>query len=125
MQRKMFVVAGSYAEFRDFTVKKEREYSNQNNVPQFVYVDSPEKLRGYREVHGWFIGSWATRSNIEDIKSTIATINSRTTPSQPITMTHTPTGTRISGVLVDEIEEWKWKSTAPKWDPPMYNNSST
>ncbi len=71
MNDRIFVVAGTRAEYNEFTRKKCDELLKEGNtsisLSNFIYVDSEDKLRGFSNPHGYFIGSWRTRSDIERI----------------------------------------------------------
>ena len=73
---KIFVVAGTLAEFKQFMHKKLdqlwKEYSEQGRIfnlsmSNFVYVSSIESLAGHRNIHGYFYGSFRNRPDLKDI----------------------------------------------------------
>lgn len=132
--QKSYIVAGNMDEFRHFVARKKVEHDNNMKLmPEYVYVHNVDRLRGLSEVHGWFIGSYEQRSDINLIKSTITIINMPHTGAKfdpYFNVIHTPTGSKIVGqeitaVWLDDLEDWK--STAPVWNPSqtVYNNSST
>ena len=78
MNEKIFIVAGNYAEYKDWVQKNMmRLYSENNSISlsNFVYVDSIDRLRGRKEVHGFFVGSYANRTDFEKIKDYIDLVN--------------------------------------------------
>jgi hypothetical protein len=42
-----------------------------------MYVDDASLLEGKHNVHGYYVGSWREREDIEDIKATIVACNLR------------------------------------------------
>jgi hypothetical protein len=40
-------------------------------LSHFVYVGEPESLKGVRNPHGFFFGTWRKKSNIKDILLTL------------------------------------------------------
>lgn len=65
---KLFIIAGNYDQFRAWR-------SNHINLigetlilkQNLIYVHDVHNLRGYREPHGLFIGTWYQRADIESI----------------------------------------------------------
>jgi len=73
---KIFVVAGTLAEFKQFMHKKLDQLWKQYNeegrmfnisMSDFVYVNSIETLRGHRNIHGYFYGTFRNRPDLRDI----------------------------------------------------------
>ena len=62
---KYYVISGTYDEFKHFVSHKIQNFDMQPN--QFVWVGSTTAIRGIRNPHGWFVGSWRDRSNIYEI----------------------------------------------------------
>ena len=60
MTDKFYVVAGTYDQYRAYLSKN--EFSSH-----YVYVSHPDMLRGLKDPHGVFVGSWIDRHDIEDI----------------------------------------------------------
>lgn len=58
---KIFVIAGTWNEFTYYTRDKIL------NGKSYVYVSSPDTLRGHQDIHGVFIGSWRERKEIVEI----------------------------------------------------------
>lgn len=71
MNDRIFVISGTNEEYSKFIRKKCEELYLANNtsisLSNFVFVSSVDKLRGYRDPHGYFIGTWCNRRDIEDI----------------------------------------------------------
>jgi hypothetical protein len=79
MNEKIFIIAGNYNEYKDWVQKNmARLYSENNSISlsNFVYVDSIDRLRGRKEVHGFFIGSFENREDFKKIKAYIEVVNS-------------------------------------------------
>ena len=76
---KIYVVAGTRAEYETYIRKKAHELHQQNqttiSLSHFVYVSDPYVLRGLREVHGYFVGSYRQRDDLKEIVDTIRIIN--------------------------------------------------
>ncbi len=75
---KIFIIAGNHIEYKDWVQKNMmRLYSENNSISlsNFVYVDSVDRLRGCKEVHGFFVGSYANRTDFEKIKDYIDLVN--------------------------------------------------
>lgn len=80
MNDRIFIVAGHVSEYTHWVKKNfDRFYAKNKSMSlsNFVYVSGPEMLRGYSEVHGYFVGSYKNRQDIEHIKMMIKMINSR------------------------------------------------
>lgn len=70
MNGKWFVIAGNNNQFLNFVKQKVTEkWPNDTSVSMsnFIYVDHPDKLRGWSNPHGWFIGTWKEHKHIRDI----------------------------------------------------------
>ncbi len=96
MNDRIFVIAGNSNEYNIFTRKKCDELYRANNtsisLSNFVYVSDVITLKGYRDPHGYFIGSWRERKDIEDILE------------QLLIAVHD--GNRISKIL-EKYKKWK------------------
>ena len=105
---KIFVIAGNWNEFN---------YYGRDKVldKHYVYVSSPDTLRGHQDIHGVFIGSWRGRSDIVEILDAVITRTTNTDvikdlykqvmPS-PISVTYKPYNpSRTVQELHDEIAE--------------------
>ena len=73
---KIFVVAGTLAEFKQFMHKKLDQLWKQYNeegrmfnlsMSNFVYVNSLDIFAGHRNIHGYFYGSFRNRPDLKDI----------------------------------------------------------
>lgn len=64
-----YIIAGSYAEYKDFLKRK------SFNSDEYKFVSNSNVLRGMRNVHGYYVGSWRQRTDIEDIKLAIELAN--------------------------------------------------
>ena len=74
MNEKIYVVAGTRWEAKGWIMQDiEKKYPNDPSVTisHYVYVDSPNKLRGLNDPHGVFIGTWRSRSDIKEIVETL------------------------------------------------------
>jgi hypothetical protein len=71
MNDRIFVISGTNEEYSKFIRIKCEELYRANNtsisLSNFVFVSSVDKLRGFSNPHGYFIGSWRSRRDIEDI----------------------------------------------------------
>lgn len=81
---KLFIVAGTRQEYEFFIRKKADElaktkYLTKTGYPislsHFVYVSGYETLRGHRDIHGWFYGTYRRRQDIKDIVMQIRVSN--------------------------------------------------
>lgn len=67
---KIFIVSGTRAEFEYFIRNKAQQLSESGypiSLSDFVYLDNLDKIRGMREVHGYFYGSYRERADLKDI----------------------------------------------------------
>ena len=75
MNDKYYVIAGDYNQFRTFILRKATEMAVNGHsfitLSHFVYVSGPESLRGVRNPHGFFFGTWRNNSDIKDILLTL------------------------------------------------------
>jgi hypothetical protein len=75
MTNKYYVIAGSHEEYKAFILRKAMEMTIDGNtsisLSDFVYVRGPETLRGLRNPHGFFVGTWQKKSDIKDILITL------------------------------------------------------
>ncbi len=76
---KYFVIAGNRNEYMNFIVpmseKLWKEGQTSISFSHFVYVDSIDRIRGVRDIHGWFVGSWRERKDILEILQYMMVIN--------------------------------------------------
>lgn len=59
------VIAGTYDEYKRFI----KEYSLDPNQHQYIYDSS--NIRGRRDPHGYFIGTWRQRKDIGEVVETL------------------------------------------------------
>lgn len=76
---KIFVIAGTYEQFRMF--RQQLVYTmSVEGIPikyhDVVYVSGPDQLRGYREPWGYIVGSWYNRRDIDQLVTLIRTAGS-------------------------------------------------
>lgn len=67
---KFFVVAGNYQEFQDFVIRKRMKGFSYD----FVYVSTPEMLRGMTTIRGFYIGTYREREDWPQMRDLIAII---------------------------------------------------
>lgn len=124
---KTFVISGTWDQFnyymRDKVIDK-----------HYVYVSSPDTLRGHQDIHGVFIGSWRERSDIVEILDALITRTTNTDvikdlykqvtviPS-PISVTYKQHNTRRTiKELEDEIAEEISRILQKEIDEQMVRN---
>jgi hypothetical protein len=79
----IYIVAGNYREFADYTRKKQWEFMNASTtsvgdiMPEYRYVYGVDTLRGLSTIKGVYIGTWRMRKDIEAIQEYINIIKSR------------------------------------------------
>ena len=71
MTEKYYVICGNRNEFQIFVTKKAADMwlagETSVSLSNFVFVHSSEQLKGVSCPHGWFVGTWRDRSNIQEI----------------------------------------------------------
>jgi hypothetical protein len=65
-----FIVAGNHAEYKNWFWKNRSRFPD-NNISDFIYVQSSIVLRGYANPHGFFIGTFRYRADLHEIVQTI------------------------------------------------------
>ena len=70
MNDRIYIVSGTYEEYKNWVSKN----IDQDNS---VFVSNADMLRGHREVHGYYTGSYKNRPDIEQIRENIRIANSR------------------------------------------------
>jgi hypothetical protein len=65
---KKFIIAGNFDEYVQW--RKKQAWAD---APNTVCVSSPAVLRGTQNPHGFFIGSWQNRDDLEDIFTVLLT----------------------------------------------------
>ena len=82
---KIFVIAGNRAQadvwIRSNLDKRAKAGETTLSLSEYVYVDSPVKIRGFAEPHGVFIGTWRERKDMEEIFQTLLVCHSITDKS--------------------------------------------
>ena len=72
---KIFVIAGNSMEARDWISsnlnKRSKAGETTLSMSEYVVVTGPDKIRGWNEPHGVFIGTWKERKDMEDIFQTL------------------------------------------------------
>ena len=109
-----YIVSGNRREFERYCAKKFDECVSvepRRRPPNYVYVDSADRLRGLSEVHGFKIGTYKQRPDINEIERMIFVINSRTPPS--VSVGYPLKGNSFSKIMFDEVapikdEVYKW-----------------
>lgn len=81
---KKYVVAGNYQEYKSHI--DEKGYLKS----EYVYVNSPDQLRGLDKIEGFYIGSYEQRPDIEEIRQQIQLIKFKGKLSQSIPPPHPP-----------------------------------
>lgn len=62
------VVAGTHQEYEYY--RRQNQFSSH-----YRYVTGPDMLRGLRDTHGVFIGSWRQRKDIKEILNNLIAAN--------------------------------------------------
>jgi len=70
---KLFVVAGNYAEFQDFVIRKRMKGFSYD----FVYVSDRDTVRGLDTIRGFYIGTYRDRLDWPEIRDAIAIIKAK------------------------------------------------
>lgn len=95
-----YVVAGSFDEYKRWRARKLASDATFDHR-DWTYVHGVETLRGLEQCHGVYIGTYAQRPDIDEIRAQIAIVNAR---AVQFSWKNTA-GTGFTGVLVDEIEQ--------------------
>jgi len=111
---KTFVVAGTAHEANYWIIQDlgKRYPSNTSaSMSDYVYVSSPDSLRGIRDPHGVFVGNWLGRPDIFEIVQALMMASVHVNPAlgriytqvKPKTRpTSKLTGKQITAIYVDE-----------------------
>lgn len=71
---KIFVIAGTKLE-ADYWIINDlsKKYPSNTSISMsdYVYVSSPEKLKGISDPHGVFVGTWYERSDMLEVIQTL------------------------------------------------------
>ncbi len=122
---KTFVIAGTLDQYNYYIRAKSFD-------KLYVYVSSPDTLRGHQDVHGVFIGTWRERSDIVEILDAVITRTTNTDVikdlykqviSSPISVTYKPYNpSRTVQELQDEIAEEISRILQKEIDDQMVRN---
>jgi hypothetical protein len=72
---KNYIIAGTYEQYKHWLRTKILSPSTH------VYVTNPDTLRGVHNPHGWFIGTWRDRDDMEQIFEVLLRATDITTES--------------------------------------------
>jgi hypothetical protein len=68
---KIFVIAGTYDEYRYWTrldaTRRWAQGETSITLSHYTYVSGPDTLLGHRNPHGVFYGTWRTRKDMQHI----------------------------------------------------------
>jgi hypothetical protein len=76
-RERIYIVSGTYEQYKHYRAKKFEEYLNlaptQEFVefPDYVYVQHPENLKGVSNPKGFYIGTYKDRPDIEYIQTLV------------------------------------------------------
>jgi hypothetical protein len=74
MNNKIFILAGTYDQFKSFVRKLERDMFAEG-IPfrhrDFIYL-TPNCIRGYSDIWGYKVGTWRDREDINDVYNALA-----------------------------------------------------
>lgn len=82
-----FVIAGNYQEFTKYSIEKADRLVRQGirvRIRDFVYVHAIDSCRGYRDIHGVFVGTWKKRKDIKLVIQQMMSINTKELPKEVI-----------------------------------------
>lgn len=69
-EQKYYVISGTYDQYKQFVEHKIRNFTMQRS--QFVWVGSHTAIRGIKNPHGWFVGTFMKRDDLRDILMTLS-----------------------------------------------------
>lgn len=87
---KTYVIAGTYYEANYWIINdlgKKYPSNTSLSMSNYVYVSSPNIIRGIKDPHGVFVGNWLGRPDILEIVQTL--IYASTTPNSALAKIHT------------------------------------
>jgi len=115
-KKKIFIVTGTYQEFVSYKSKKSAEWLQKSTdmeldpFPEYIYVSDVNQLRGLEDITGYFIGSYANRPDIEEIKLVITMIKNRPTYQINSDLKSHPSSTTARSILINGVDtkfdEW-------------------
>lgn len=73
-RKSIYIVAGTYSEFKNYVITKVNTHDNSSEFHQYIYVHSADVLRGLSSLDGFFVGTWRERKDIPEIKLAIKII---------------------------------------------------
>lgn len=96
-----YIVAGNFGEYQNYVNRKIDEMDSPS-APKVLYryVSDVNILRGLSEIRGLYIGSYAQRRDIEEIKQAIAVIKAKSN-TDPWTHKWTPDTVTSGGVITN------------------------
>jgi len=77
MADRIYVVAGSWNEYDTYRARQ----SAGGQISHYVFANDPWKLRGIRNPHGVFCGSWRNRPDIKEIVETLLLCSTEPNPA--------------------------------------------
>lgn len=80
---KTYVVAGTYHEANYWIINdlgKKYPTNTSLTMSHYVYVSSPDTLRGARDPHGVFVGNWMDRPDILEIVEALMIVSTYPNP---------------------------------------------
>ena len=85
MNDKIYVIAETYDQANHWIkndIQNRYPANTSLTLSHYVYVSSPDKLRGVRDPHGYFVGYWRERPDILEIVESLMRTSSK--PSQSL-----------------------------------------
>lgn len=73
----LFIIAGNRKEYQQW-VRKQIENRSTLCSKTMIYVDGPQTFLGWRDINGYFVGSYRDREDIEDILIRLDATNGKT-----------------------------------------------
>ena len=70
MNDRIFIIAGTYDQYKQWVKENIDRFYKENtsiSLSNFSYVLLPDTIKGYRNPHGFFIGTWIERHDLEPI----------------------------------------------------------
>jgi hypothetical protein len=66
-----WIIAGTWNEYEDYVRNIRNNHPERLDQYDYHYASDPNRLRGYQEIHGSFIGTWYLRPEATQIYETI------------------------------------------------------
>ena len=73
-RKSIYIVAGTYSQFKNYVITKVNAHDNSSEFPRYIYVHTADVLRGLSSLEGFFVGTWRERKDISEIKLAIKII---------------------------------------------------